>query len=423
MSTNTTNLQLTKQAGSEYSIDVVNANLDKIDAGCVNVTGNQTISGQKTWSGLGQFNGNLRITNQYCTEYLRNTVVDITSPPAYSLESHDIVFEDKNGTTIGRMRFWVGSAGQTVLQLETRDNNGNNRYISLSDAVDKSNAQTITGTKTFTDVVTVAKNDGTSRCRCVNTSLIRGTLPSADTVSGGFSTLNNNQDTLMGLNHTIMTSGAGRSNWFVRDYANSNYKEVALFSGGYLVAPNRTYNASNTSDVVTIGSLQSSTDIVHTTGNETVGGVKTFTSLMKGRFDKDVYTRASNYTLLYKRTASRQQWWFGFGGHTMIIANVQSDSKINTRVISLTDRPYSQPIMMVCTDSKGVVTVWGKGQYSAAVQWHLMSNMLYGTDYADGVEIIGTEYSSAPTVGGTTQYDSDATYTSVVNSTDFDYTR
>ena len=51
MSTNTTNLQLTKQAGSEYySIDVVNANLDKIDAGCVNVTGSQTISGQKTFS-------------------------------------------------------------------------------------------------------------------------------------------------------------------------------------------------------------------------------------------------------------------------------------------------------------------------------------------------------------------------------------
>lgn len=179
MSTNTTNLQLTKQAGSEYySIDIVNANLDKIDAGCVNV----------------------------------------------------------------------------------------------------SQAQRITGDKTFSKPITVLPNDGTARCRCLNTSLIRGTIPSADTVSGGFSTLNNNQDTLMGLNHTIMTSGAGRSNWFVRDYANSNYKEVALFSGGYLIAPNRTYNASNTSDVVTIGSLQASTDVVHTSGNETIAGQKTFTS-------------------------------------------------------------------------------------------------------------------------------------------------
>lgn len=183
------------------------------------------------------------------------------------------------------------------------------------------------------------------------------------------------------------------------------------------------YPSMGTDEVITRGALQASTDVVHRSGDETIDGVKTFTSLMKGRFDRDVYTRGSKYTLLYKRTASRQQWWFGFGGHTMIIANVQSDSKINTRVISLTDRPYPQPIMMVCTDSKGVVTVWGKAQYFATVQWHLMSNMLYGTDYTDGMEIIGTEYSSAPTVGGTTQYDSEATYTSVINSTDFDYVR
>lgn len=148
--------------------------------------------------------------------------------------------------------------------------------ILTDNLVDTLTEQTIAGEKKFSKPITVLSSDGMARCRCLNTSLIRGTLPSADTVSGGFSTLNNNQDTLMGLNHTIMTSGAGRSNWFVRDYANSNYKEVALFTGGYLIAPNRTYNASNTSDVVTIGSLQSSTDVVHTAGNEGIGGVKTF---------------------------------------------------------------------------------------------------------------------------------------------------
>ena len=38
----------------------------------------------------------------------------------------------------------------------------------------------------------------------------------------------------------------------------------------------RTYNASNTSDIVTIGSLQASTDVVHTSGNETISGAKSF---------------------------------------------------------------------------------------------------------------------------------------------------
>lgn len=52
----------------------------------------------------------------------------------------------------------------------------------------------------------------------------------------------------------------------------------------YVVAPNRTYNASNTTDVVTIGSLQSSTDVVHTSGNETIVGCKSHTEGLFGNY-------------------------------------------------------------------------------------------------------------------------------------------
>lgn len=40
----------------------------------------------------------------------------------------------------------------------------------------------------------------------------------------------------------------------------------------------RAYNASNTNDVVTIGSLQASTDVMHTAGNEAVAGIKKFSN-------------------------------------------------------------------------------------------------------------------------------------------------
>ena len=40
--------------------------------------------------------------------------------------------------------------------------------------------------------------------------------------------------------------------------------------------PKRTYDASNINDIVTIGSLQSSSDVVHRTGNENISGIKTF---------------------------------------------------------------------------------------------------------------------------------------------------
>lgn len=284
-----------------------------------------------------------------------------------------------------------------------------------NDLVDTASAQIINGEKTFgaTGQITLTSAGGAERRIIYKDSAIDTTAaaPGAIIESGKYCWRDKNNVFLGDLG---LSYGTDKSTAIAVRMRDGNNTVQTRFI---------TANPSTIYDLVTIGSLQDSTDVVHRTGEETIDGVKIFTSLMKGRFNRDVYTRGSNYTLLYKRTASRQQWWFGFGGHTMIIANVQSDSKINTRVISLTDRPYPQPIMMVCTDSKGVVTVWGKGQYSATVQWHLMSNMLYGTDYTDGMEIIGTEYSSGPTVGGTTQYDSGATYTSVVNSTDFDYVR
>ena len=161
---------------------------------------------------------------------------------------------------------------------------------------------------------------------------------------------------------------------------------------------------------------------IKTTGNQTKAGTLTLLNLLVGRKNKDFTTNASSWTLLFKRTSSRQQWMVGFSGHSMIIANVQSNTKINTRVISNNDRTYTQPILKVATDSNGVTTVWAKPNYSAAMNWYLMSNMLYGTDYTSGIEILNST-GSQPVVGNTTSYDPTATYTDVYDSTDFEYVR
>lgn len=49
----------------------------------------------------------------------------------------------------------------------------------------------------------------------------------------------------------------------------------------FFVLDQRNYDATNTNDVVTVGTLQSSSDVVHTAGNETVNGIKTFSSVPK----------------------------------------------------------------------------------------------------------------------------------------------
>lgn len=163
-------------------------------------------------------------------------------------------------------------------------------------------------------------------------------------------------------------------------------------------------------------------NLVHRSGEETIVNRKTFTAPINGRFNKVMSTNASNWTLLYKRTATRQQWFVGFSGHSMIIANVQSNSKINTRVISNNDRQYPQPIFKIATDSNGVTTVWGNPRYTAAINWQIISNMLYSTEYSDGYEIVATN-GTMPAVGDTTSYDNTATYTAVTDSTDFEYIR
>ena len=160
--------------------------------------------------------------------------------------------------------------------------------------------------------------------------------------------------------------------------------------------------------------------IVHTTGNEIITGTKTFNNLIVGRFEKTLVSGGTGHTLLYKRTANRTQWIRGFGGRTCIIAVIR-DSAINTFVLSDTPRPYTQPIFYLCTDSNGEITVWVKGLYSSTLSWYLESNTLYGSENTSGINLTNVSYTTVQSinVGDVTPYNADATFTSVIGSTDF----
>lgn len=79
--------------------------------------------------------------------------------------------------------------------------------------------------------------------------------------------------------------------------ANASFKEVVLSDGQHT-----SYSSSNTNDVVTIGSLQASTDVVHRTGNESVAGQKSFTSyctFLNYRANNGIYDYISTSTDTY----------------------------------------------------------------------------------------------------------------------------
>lgn len=117
-----------------------------------------------------------------------------------------------------------------------------------NDFVDTSSAQTIMGTKTF--------------------------------YSSGFSTVS--------IKSARSSGNIGTVNFVDKDgntksslYADTNGKVIIGTVGpdGITLTGQRTYSSSNTNDVVTIGSLQSSTDVVHTTGNEVISGIKTYSNM------------------------------------------------------------------------------------------------------------------------------------------------
>lgn len=67
--------------------------------------------------------------------------------------------------------------------------------------------------------------------------------------------------------------------------ASTTEKTMVLYNQdnntAYVTVPTRAYSTSNVNDVVTIGSLASNPNVVHTTGNESIAGIKTFSDSIK----------------------------------------------------------------------------------------------------------------------------------------------
>lgn len=165
-------------------------------------------------------------------------------------------------------------------------------------------------------------------------------------------------------------------------------------------------------------------NLVHKTGNETIAGDKTFTSLIDGRLKKS-YTAfgSSNWTLLYTRENSgRTQHLIGYSSQSIIIAVISSNTAVYTRVLTTTARQYPQPIMKITKDSNGVIGVWARGFYSTTINWVLLENAQYSTEYVTGITAVNTTY-GMPVVGATTGYDPNATYTDIYDSEDFPFIR
>lgn len=135
---------------------------------------------------------------------------------------------------------------------------------SMSNFVTLTGAQDISGTKTF---YSTGFADVIIRSARTNQNL------------GGISFFDGNN---LRRGQVYGSAGATSSSIILKTIVGSYEGKVAIETNGtndwMTIQSVRAYNSNNTQDVVTIGSLQASTDVVHTTGNETIAGNKTFTN-------------------------------------------------------------------------------------------------------------------------------------------------
>lgn len=148
----------------------------------------------------------------------------------------------------------------------------------ITDAVDKGSAQEITGVKTFAttgdNVIIGLKN--TDKYNVTPSSNKFNILQFKDS--------DDVEQARIDFYHITSGSKYFRQRIKAENGTEKNFSLVVDANGnGYAQAPYRTYGSANVNDIVTIGSLASNPNVVHTSNNENIFGIKLFENDVKKR--------------------------------------------------------------------------------------------------------------------------------------------
>lgn len=406
------------------------------DSRVVHTTGDETINGVKTFNNSIVGNSNLYLNGQY-SKYIYFNSQNGTN--------HAYIQSASNGSII--LTPGVQSGDTKSVMVDQRDYNSSNESDVVTvktlkqsaDVVHTSGNETIAGIKTFTSDMYLTKTN-TSRFRCKSTGLVRGTMPASATSAGGFIVLNNNDDVLMGLTHTLNTTGKAYASWFIRDYNGANLKEAVLHTDGYLTAPNRSYNTSNISDVITIGMLKDATSPININGSvlynkKCVVGQTSDIASISGpvRWYKVASTTISSG---YTDTTVKFRVWAGFGGETISNSGILT-AHLRTQTSTATVTSHfiwesalynivpSNYIMLVKpgdASNPATIEIWTyvntayqrrffeelvEGNISAFTnQWELFNNSYTGTTESEGLRYTASGFETYVTTNGFTSIES-----------------
>ena len=253
------------------------------DSAVVHRTGDETISGNKTF--MADTNNNFLLEGETAlgAELKIGSAATGSDPLGQiqfvklpTLATVAIIESDADGlltlsgstaVTIRDQRAYAAANTSDVATIATLD-----AYTPMVRTV---NNQTINGTKTF--LVAAVNNQ---KWRVQNNNEGISTVPAAQVQTQPLDVADANGAQI--YFDQMLTNTDGSRAWRQNLYGTGGHRtilhmQVNADGTSYLTAPARTYNTANEADVVTIGTLKASTDVVHTSGPETIAGTKTFT--------------------------------------------------------------------------------------------------------------------------------------------------
>ena len=252
----------------------------------------------------------------------KDTAVDITTTPTSDMCSH-VNFTDKNDKTVAYIQYAQKPNGLDHIGLRVRDKNsntwgvqlntnkefapfGNNSYslgsssykwakIYSDDVVHTSGNETINGAKTFTSTPFVSGGGATTGIYLKNTAIARNEVPSTTHYSV-LRTLDKN-DEILG-DYVVMKTDKGATNAQINIRSEDSSGNQLINALNFSMANDNSSVsfAPSISNKVSLGSSSYkwakvySDDVVHTSGDETIAGNKTFSNKIKGNLQGNADT-------------------------------------------------------------------------------------------------------------------------------------
>lgn len=257
----------------------------------VHTTGNETISGEKTFTGITTFNyGN---GTQYNTELSTSQAISVIR--AYGNTGNFAVYRNPDSTS---MRFNLRNKGGAWKQIDFYNNDDNTAYITIpptpADATSNEIATANWSIGKFVqksgDTMTGNLYIEASSNRFVyikRTDLDRDVeqvFPTSGTTTvGGFIVVDKDGGAIGGMNRAVSPSEVSVTlqnsqtvNGTLR-HCNLSLK-IAKDGSMYATVPTPSDSSDNSTKISTTAWVNTADSVVHKTGNETISGSKTFTS-------------------------------------------------------------------------------------------------------------------------------------------------